>query len=479
MAAGSPEGLALPEGCCATLVENSPDLCAICDDAGTARYANRALCAIAGYDPLEVIGRSVFDFIDAADREAVLGALREAGSRPGTPISVHFRVRHKQGFLRPLEAVLTGTARPDVIVAQCRDIAFRKILEEQLVRERQVTSALLEQVGWLVIVMDPALRIVRFNRACERATGFAALEVAGRNASDFLAGEGFPPDILHTHRPLEFESEWMLKDGTARRIYWSASVIRTPGGQPEYVIATGTDMVEQRGTAHAVAASRRDIENSREELRGLAARLLTTSEEERRRVSRELHDDLNQRLAMLAMELESLSREPAAPPERLRELHQRVLELSVEIRRMARQLHPTILDELGIVAALRAYCSDFARREAIRVRFLHRHVPELMSPDAGLCLYRVAQECLRNLARHACRSPIMAAASIPLPPSARAAWVLSAWRRGSGWCGAASRSGRVRAGGLWSAPWSRLGTPYEPRAFDDRRRPPVRARRPA
>jgi signal transduction histidine kinase len=139
-------------------------------------------------------------------------------------------------------------------------------------------------------------------------------------------------------------------------------------------------------------------------LRDLAARLLTTQEEERRRVSRELHDDLNQRLAMLEVDAERMGQQlptSAKVVEALRSLRTRVADVSNDIRRVAYQLHPSILDHLGLAVALRSYCSEFLKREKIRVQLSTTGAPEALPEAIALCLYRVAQEALRNVAKHA------------------------------------------------------------------------------
>lgn len=162
--------------------------------------------------------------------------------------------------------------------------------------------------------------------------------------------------------------------------------------------------VERRRTEKALVASQAALERALDRLRALTASLFTAQEEERRRVSHELHDDFNQKLAMLAVDLEALQQQP--PPNRgvlqaqLESLKKRAAELSDDLRRMAYQLHPSILEHLGLEAALTSYCVEFSRREGVVVRFSAQGVPRGLAEDIALCLYRVAQEALRNVARH-------------------------------------------------------------------------------
>jgi signal transduction histidine kinase len=147
------------------------------------------------------------------------------------------------------------------------------------------------------------------------------------------------------------------------------------------------------------------LEESRENLRALAAQLITVQEEERRRISCELHDDLAQRLVVLMIKVEALQRNPSPTHEKnrqaLQSLRDQIYELSNEMRRMSHQLHPSILDHFGLTAALQSYIDDFARREEVSVTLSHDHLPESLPRDIETCLYRVAQEALHNVAKHA------------------------------------------------------------------------------
>lgn len=160
-----------------------------------------------------------------------------------------------------------------------------------------------------------------------------------------------------------------------------------------------------RASEDALQASQRALRQSSEELQALAARLLTAQEEDRRRISRDLHDDLNQRLAMVTVDVETLSLRPpaskAALGRRLRSVQDRIAELSDDIRRFVHQLHPSILDDLGLPIALEQLMDDFAGRTGMKSTFRHEHVPATLSRDLATCFYRIAQESLSNIARHA------------------------------------------------------------------------------
>ena len=152
------------------------------------------------------------------------------------------------------------------------------------------------------------------------------------------------------------------------------------------------------------------LESSRQALQKLAFQLVRVQEEERRRISRDLHDDINQRLALLAMDIEAVEQQLCFTPDHVgRAVHaiqDRVVELSDAVRHLAYQLHPSILDDLGLPIALQRLVDDFTARSHIQGSFGHKNIPSIVPQEIATCLYRVAQESLNNVARHAAASRV-------------------------------------------------------------------------
>jgi len=152
------------------------------------------------------------------------------------------------------------------------------------------------------------------------------------------------------------------------------------------------------------------LRRQRNELQALAGKLISIQEEERKRISRDLHDDTNQKLAMIAVQVENLEQRLPLPVEdlqkKLKGLHGQIKDLANEVRSLAHHLHPSVLDHLGLTKALQAYVDDFSSRENMKVMLICRNFPQTLSSELALCLYRVAQECLGNVAKHARASHI-------------------------------------------------------------------------
>jgi signal transduction histidine kinase len=223
----------------------------------------------------------------------------------------------------------------------------------------------------------------------------------------------------------------LTKDGQRRRICWVGTPLRDAQGSVNYVVLKGIEVTELRRAQEALQHSEAALRESQERLRALTGRLLQVQEEEGRRIARELHDDLNQRLAELAVDAEDLSQRPPKSAKELSQalgsIGQRLGLLSDAVHRTAYQLHPSAIEHLGVGPALKQYCAEFTQREKIAVRFSQRRLPPTIPPDIGLCVYRVTQEALHNVAKHS---------------AAKQAWVslsgggdglrLQVWDRGQG-----------------------------------------------
>ncbi len=161
---------------------------------------------------------------------------------------------------------------------------------------------------------------------------------------------------------------------------------------------------EKEPTIYGLMTDVSDRKQAESLLADLSKRLINAQEEERKRIARELHDDLNQRMALISIELEQIAQKSFGDmvglPSRLSNLKRQVAEISNEIHRMSYELHPSKLDHLGLAPALRSFCFDVQRTRGLRVDFRTGSLPGTLPQDVTLCLFRVAQESLQNAAKH-------------------------------------------------------------------------------
>jgi PAS domain S-box-containing protein len=135
----------------------------------------------------------------------------------------------------------------------------------------------------------------------------------------------------------------------------------------------------------------------------VTGRLIRAQEDERCRIARELHDDFNQRLALVAIGLERLGQTLAsegAVASEVCALHRLTQEIASDVHRLSHQLHSAKLDHLGLVPAIKGLCREYSEQYGAQISFVHRNVPPSLSKESALCLFRVAQEALSNTMKH-------------------------------------------------------------------------------
>lgn len=284
-------------------------------------------------------------------------------------------------------------------------------LEAALRQSEQLTRGIIDSLAAHVAVLDPAGRIVMTNEAWNRfardnssgrprrtGTGVNYLNIC-RSACGGESGEGAEEVLTGLTRLLagsqeRFHYEYPCHSPSERRWFLlQATRLRGASGGAVllHIDITERKLMEGKLLEH-------------ERLRVLTTGLLKGQEEERRRIARELHDGLNQQVAVLAIQLGVFAQQAQANGaplgEDLRNLQKQAIDLSDQIRRISHRLHPSALEHLGIVVALKSHCAEFSRLEGIRTEFAAQGDFGDLSQERALCLYRVAQECLANAARH-------------------------------------------------------------------------------
>lgn len=193
------------------------------------------------------------------------------------------------------------------------------------------------------------------------------------------------------HREREFHREYSWEGtGGPRWFLVHAARLDLPDSDGFRILLTREDITRRR--------------QAEEELRNLGGRLIKAQEDERSRIARELHDDLNQRLAIMGIELDQLRQR--LPPEhtdlfaRVDRLWTRAQEISSEIHRLSYQLHPSKLEHLGLAAALSSLCQELSEHQEFEIEFRQTGFPAVLPQDITLCVFRIAQESLQNVIKH-------------------------------------------------------------------------------
>jgi PAS domain S-box-containing protein len=193
------------------------------------------------------------------------------------------------------------------------------------------------------------------------------------------------------------EKRFIRKDGTT---FWGRlriSLMKNRAGPPSLVVAMVEDITEKK-------AAEADLQRSEASLQTLASRLIQAREEEQRRIAQELHDDLGQRVTLLAVGLEELRNRLAEAGQDISELasdlHRKADELATDIHNLSRHLYSPNLEFLGLHSALRRICENISVQQNISATLRAEELPTNLPPGLELCIFRVAQEALNNLIKH-------------------------------------------------------------------------------
>ena len=316
------------------------------------------------------------------------------------------------------------------------DISDRKEAEGRQQKSEEQFRALADSIAQLVWMAEADGHIVWYNRQWYEYTGTAPEQVVGWGWKSVHDPEWLPKvlerwqETLTTGQPFEMEFPLRGADGVFRWFLTRAVPVRDDRGRIVRWFGTNTNVHEQREASKALQVSQlklnaamaeltrahgeleirvkertAELERAEESLRALSGRLLQAQDEERRRIARELHDSAGQLLTALNMNLVPIQNEAnKLGPASVRAVNDSlnlVEQLSKELRTISHLLHPPMLDEAGLEFALQWYVEGFAERSNIEVDF--ELAPDLgrLSRDAEIAIFRLVQEALTNIHRHA------------------------------------------------------------------------------
>jgi PAS domain S-box-containing protein len=281
------------------------------------------------------------------------------------------------------------------------DITRRKQMEEALREGEDKLRLLLDSTAEAIYGIDLEHRCTFCNSACLRTLGYERIdEVLGKNTHDLIHhtradGTLLPIEECRVHRVIRTGEGDHAED----EVLWRANGTSFPAEYWSYPQRRGQELVG------AVVAFIDITERKLAEagLANVSRKLIEAQEQERSRIGRELHDDIGQRLAMLAIELQQLHDNSLILPEvrsRMGKLQKQTSEIATDIQSLSHELHSAKLQYLGFAAAMRGFCQEFGEQQKVEIDFQIHDLPSPVPPDTSLCFFRVLQEALHNSAKH-------------------------------------------------------------------------------
>jgi PAS domain S-box-containing protein len=282
------------------------------------------------------------------------------------------------------------------IRGSAHDTAYRKGLEAALqddIEERFLTIA--DSAPVLIWMSGPDKLRTYFNRSW--------LDFTGRPLEEEL-GQGWIQGV-HPEDVTNFLASY-TKAFDKHLPFTIVYRVRRHDGEYRWLVDTGAPTFNPDGSFAGYIGSYIDETDrlaAEEVLRNVSRRLIDAQEKERKRIARELHDDINQRLAMVAIELRQLDSVPMVQTkhhERIERLLKRTTEISFDLQALSHELHSVTLEHLGLAAAMRSFCNNLGRDQKVKVEFADRNLPDSIPPEIALALLRVAQEGIHNAVKH-------------------------------------------------------------------------------
>jgi signal transduction histidine kinase len=322
----------------------------------------------------------------------------------GIPFEVVFQHKHCSGQYRwqkaTAQATFSNDGQPLTMVGSISDITQQKLIEEQIIREKQLSDSIINSMPGIFYILNRQGKLLRHNKNLDALV----CPAEKKNEPIYLLEHIKEEDktavqnaFLHVFTAGSAAVEGRLVTTSNEELpYYFNGVHISYNGEP-CVIGMGLNVSELRRAKDM-------LHNSLIDIRALASHLQDIREEERNSIAREIHDELGQMLTAVKMDLSKLSRAPL-PAEgtkmQIKESLSLIDQTIASVRKIASSLRPRIIDDMGFTAAIEWYVKDFESRTEIKTSFINECPSLVLEPRAAIALFRITQESLTNVARHA------------------------------------------------------------------------------
>ena len=353
------------------------------------------------------LGKAILDFVHPEDREQVKNHVNAAlaGEKPFNTVGRLIRPDGSVRYIHSQAEVIFGEeGQPLRLLVTAQDITDRRIAEMRLRDSEARFRAIFQGAAIGIVMSDLEGRIMAANVAQHRMLGYQDEKLRGKNflevthvedrARNLELFEDLKKGLRDGYR---VEKRFLRQDGSDLWAQETVSLIRDLEGNPRCCVGTTEDITARK-------EAREKLWESEENLRHLASQLFTAQEDERKRISRELHDELGQALLVLKLQTRAIEGDLQPDQQQLREECLEMLgnidQVVDNVRRLSRDLSPTLLEDLGLSAALRHLITEFGKHYQIKYSLQETNIDALFPLPTQIAIYRIIQESLTNIGKH-------------------------------------------------------------------------------
>jgi len=319
----------------------------------------------------------------------------------GKPFKLDLQIVRPDGSTRWItdrgEALRDGAGRIAWLRGTAQDITERKHAEDELRASEEKFRSVFQNAGVGMVIVSPEGRFIGANEAFCLCLGYTEEELLEKTVQSITLAEDWPVFSRKLRETLEggksfqrVEKRCLHKSGRIVTTESSVCLIRGSDGEPRYFVGEVLDITERKRAEEALSS--------------VSRRLIEAHEEERTWIARELHDDFNQRIALLAINLDSLKQHLPVSTIGVREsiegASKLISDLGNDIQTLSHRLHSSKLEYLGLVAASEGFCKELSNRQNVEITFHAQGIPKELPQNIALCLLRVLQEALQNAIKH-------------------------------------------------------------------------------
>jgi PAS domain S-box-containing protein len=392
-----------------TLVQTIPDLIWLKDPGGVYLGCNTQFERLTGYSEAEIVGKTDYDFFDAEladffrrkDR-----AVMEAGKPSANEEEIIFPNTGQQGVFETIKTPMRdGAGKLIGVMGIARDISERKLAEVALQRQKEFMSQVLDTDPNLIFVKNAEGRFIWVNQAMAEACSLTVQDMIWKHN-----GEIYPDQPQKVAEFLEADREVIR----SRREVSIIESVRLPDGRERWYLTIKRPLIESNGSVNVLGIavditeqrqSEQRLADSYRELQRLSAHLENVREDERTRIARELHDEMGATLAAMKMRVAWLSSKLHADKGELAEEVGHISDLVSDgiqtVRQVVYQLRPSSLEDVGLAAAIEDHVKKFRQHSGIECTLSFPARELTLEPERAALLFRIIQESLSNVARHA------------------------------------------------------------------------------